>query len=305
MKIKLCLSAATLISLTACSLIPPDSKVEPTPFDDSKSYALNVASQTALTLPYYYGRTYSSPLRDFTDEERKEASEAFEKQSNAGSMLGLAGVSVLTGNFMGAAMTAGSSGLIAVTTSKHIASKPTWIIAVEKSKFTSELEAQKYIVNTIEDAVVTELSKFGEVKEEQAFKNHPNWRTYLVKINDEWIRSGFNFWSNADAKLLLTERQVYINGKLTDAYTYGYGTEIDNLNTTLVTAPLPTLIAVKSKTHKFNEIVKGITSTLPVGFNIYYTPHPMVLQDKKYYIDRESTLPSIYSQGNKYEFLKP
>lgn len=187
MKLKLCLSVFAVLSLTACSIIPPDSKVEPKEFDNTKSYALNVANQTALTLPYYYGRTYSSPLRDFTEEERNEAAEAFVKQSNAGSLLGLAGISVLTGNFTGAAMTAGASGLTALTTSKHIASKPTWIIAIDKSKFSSKLEAQKYILNTLDDAVISELSKFGEIKEEQAFKNFPTWKTYLVTQVSEFI----------------------------------------------------------------------------------------------------------------------
>ena len=286
-------------------MIPPESKVEPKEFDNSKSYALNIANQTALTLPYYYGRTYTSPLRDFTEEERSEAAEAFEKQSNAGSMLGLAGISVLTGNFMGAAMTAGASGLTALTTSKHIASKPTWIIAVEKAKFNSDMDAQKYILNTLDDAVVNELSMFGEIKKEQAFEHFPTWKTYLVNINGEWIRSGFNIQRSDITQSLLTERRVYIGGKLTDAYTYGYGTEIDNINTTLVTAPLPTLIAMKTKKHKFDEILKGITSKLPQGFNVYYTPFPMILQDGKFYIDKENPLPTIYTQGKKYEFIKP
>lgn len=305
MKLKLCLSVFAVLSLTACSIIPPDSKVEPKEFDNTKSYALNVANQTALTLPYYYGRTYSSPLRDFTEEERSEAAEAFEKQSNAGSLLGLAGISVLTGNFTGAAMTAGASGLTALTTSKHIASKQTWIIAVDKSKFNTKMDAQKFILNSIDKAVNSELSQYGDVKMNSLFKHYPTLKTYMVKINGEWVNTGIHIQDQDYDKDFLQEMKTNINGKEIDSYTYGFNAEISNVLTTLVTPPMPQIMSYTDKNVTFDEVVEGVSKRLPQGFYLYYPPFPTLKDVKKSYINTQNPLPTIYTQGKKYEFIKP
>lgn len=304
MNIKSLALALPLIAMFGCQ---STKSIEAQPFVNTNSYALNVANQTALTKPYSFGlNTYQSPLKDFTEADRNDATEEFKKKSNAGSMFGLSVITAISGNPMLALGGAGASGLIAMTTDKHIASKPTWIISVEKSRFSSKLEAQKFIISSIKTATINELEKYGEVKQEQAFKNKPNWETFLVKIDGQWIRSGLNIQSESVSTDLLTERKVLLDGEMVDAYTYGYGTELSALSTTLVTAPLPSLIArTVGEKSVFDDVVNGITKALPDGFYIYYTPFPYVSQDGKNYINTANVLPTIYTQGKKYEFIKP
>lgn len=300
-------STFLLTVLMGCSLIPPSVEITPQPFDVNSSYAFNIANQTALTKPYYYGKTYSSPLKDFSQEDKDKAVEAFNKESNAGSMLGLAVVTAVSGDPMLGLGGIGASGLIAITHSKHIASKPTWIIAVEKSQFESKAEAQKFIIKSIKTAMITEVEKYGEVKIEQPNKNFPNWNQLLVKIDEEWVPAGFGFQSENVTAELLTERKVLLNGTEVEAYTYGYGTEIDNLRTTLATAPNPYLIYKKvGDDAEFDHVIHRLTQQLPLGFNLYYPPYPKVqFEPGKYYINIKNPLPTIYTQGNKYEFIKP
>ncbi|WP_153447680.1 hypothetical protein [Vibrio algicola] len=304
MNIKLIISMIPIMTILGCS---SPQVIEPQPFSSENSYAYNIANQTALTKPYSFGiKTYDSPLKDFTLEEKEAANQVFNKKSNAGSMLSLSLITALSGNPMLALGGAGTSGLLAMTNSQHIASKPTWIISVKKSDFGSKLEAQKFIINNIKTATINELEKYGEVKQEQAFKNHPNWETFVVKIDGQWIRSGLNIQSESVSTDLLTERKVLRDGKMVDAYTYGYGAEISNLNTTLVTVPLPILIARKmGEEQDFDQIINSITTKLPKGFYLYYIPFPTVKQGDQYYINTLNPLPTIYTQGKKYEFLKP
>ncbi|MGO2405982.1 MAG: hypothetical protein ACTH6E_12020, partial [Vibrio litoralis] len=101
----------------------------------------------------------------------------------------------------------------------------------------------------------------------------------------------------------LTERKVLLDGKLVEAYTYGYGTEISTLYTTLVTAPLPSLIArTVGDKGVFDVVISGIPKVLPDGFYIYYTPFPYVSQDGKNYINTANALPTIYTQGENTNF---
>ncbi|MBD1575370.1 hypothetical protein HC723_02730 [Vibrio sp. S11_S32] len=299
MNIKLIISMIPIMTILGCS---SPQVIEPQPFSSENSYAYNIANQTVLTKEY---KGKKSPLRDFSLEDKKDVKDAFDKQSNADSMLGLSLVTLLSGNPMLALGGAGTSGLMAISNSKHISSNQTWLIALNKNDFSNELEAQKFILNIISNSVTLELSKYGEVKLKSPFKDYPSLKVFMVNMNGEWVRTSIYIQDGSLKKSFLTEEKTNINGKLTDSYVFGFNGEITDIHTTLVSAPTPNILNHKDKSIKFDNIVSNITKDLPKGFYIYYPPFPKLRYEGENYINTLNPLPTIYTQGKKYEFLKP
>jgi hypothetical protein len=288
------LSVLATLGLTGCVSAPEP--VEPREFSENNSYAYNIANQTALT-------RNDSPLRDFTQEEIDEAKTNLVRKSGGDAALFFGSLRMLTGDFTGLIDVAGGS-MANLANSQHRASQAVFIITVEKDKFNSKEEAAKYMMDVINQATEKSLSKYGSI-EKAPLSNLPAFSTTLISDGEN---KGLTFGLLANSKItsdLIQESIVNFNGKDTHAYSYGVYKKDLNVVDMLVMPPTPLIYSVEVEQIDYSEFYKDFTSQLPEGFYVYTPSFPRAHYDNKVYTDRSVIVPAIYTQGKKYEFIKP
>lgn len=265
---------------------------EPTEFTNEHSYAFNVANQTQLT-------KNNSPLRDFTPEEIESSKNILERRTegaNASKVLGMA--SVLTGDLTGIFHVAG--GVVSDTAlSGHLSQQPRWIVAVDSADFASEREAQIYIGTTIDSAIRSLLSQYGEVRLEPVSEN--GYSAYEVLVEGKYWRVA----GGVMPALVRGEEVVIKKGKtnLIDgepAYLYGFEPSYNGL-----AGIEPIQLTLSGLNVDRDEFLKKLTSLLPQGFFYYSPSYPEFYAEGKKYVAHKVAVPAIYTQGEKYEFIKP
>lgn len=265
--------------------------IEPRPFTNANSYAYNIANQTLLT-------RNNSPLKDFTPEEIEDARTKMVKASGGEASVVLGGIGILTGNLIDIISVAGgAAGYLAH--SDHEAAETRFIIVLPKEKFASKGEAISYIKEVTSQAAHDALSKYGEITSSQV-------------VNDRFTFLSLNglpmgpMTKNASSENLLQESVMIINDRMIDAYTYGVERDTRITEYTLVTPPTPLPASIGGNQDiDYSQFFKDYTAALPQGFFIY-TPSFPVAEDGTYtYSDFTQVVPAIYTQGEKYEFIKP
>lgn len=303
-KIKIALTVVAGLLLSGCSSTPPE-LVKGRDFDTNYSHAYNIANQTALT-------RNNSPLRDFTEMEISKAKtdlHSYSKGADRSLMIGA--LFIATGNLTGVIDVAGgAAGHLA--SSDHIAAQPRWIVTVPTTKFNSEEEAQKYIFNTITTVTKDYLSEFGEVKSELAesmgkVRQHAK-STYLYS-KDERIDVGLYHEENSLNGLKVVKYRTGLSENL--VYAYGLDEMASYDSHSLIATFNPILLMKSGITDKtYSELMIGITKKMPKGFYLYTPSFPKQYdydEDKGliYYVDYNQVVPAIYTQGQKFEFIKP
>ncbi|WP_305817280.1 hypothetical protein [Photobacterium leiognathi] len=302
MKYQLVALAISSTLLIGCaSTDTKESVIEPVANQPTKSKAYNIAAQTILTRPYKVGfETIDSPLKDFTKEEIEDAKTKMTR--NVGSASKFFGtLSILTGNFTGLIDVVGGS-VASISTSDHPASEPRWIVAVDKSKFSTPVEAENYIRETIRTSGIKTLSEFGYDSQITELKKYKTSRVD-IKDKDKLIVFGLAASNKKSGKNITTYRTNLIDNSTKEAYTTG----VDTKNF-VISSPLPVISRVELKNKGINskEYYKSLTAKLPKGFYLYipsfYSTYGSDFSKK--YTDLSQVVPAIYTQGEQYEFIQ-
>ena len=288
------LSVSAALTLTGCA--STSEPIEPRAFSENNSHAYNIANQTALT-------RNDSPLRDFTQDEIDEAKANMIRESGGDAALFFGSLRILTGDFIGVIDVAGGS-MAKLANSKHRASQPVFIITVPRGQFNSKVDAANYMMDTINQAATKALSKYG-VTEQRTVSNLPAFTTtHIAEGKDK----GVNFGLFANKKVtgdLIQESTVNFDGQETRVYSYGVDKKDLNIVGMLAMPPTPLIYSVEVEPIDYTEFYEDFTSHLPQGFYVYTPSFPNVPFNGKIYTDRSVLVPAIYTQGKKYEFIKP
>jgi hypothetical protein len=288
------LSVLATLGLTGCASAPEP--VEPREFSENNSYAYNIANQTALT-------RNDSPLRDFTQEEIDEAKTNLVRKSGGDAALFFGSLRVLTGDFTGLIDVAGGS-MANLANSGHIASESVFLITVKKDNFKTKLDAARYMVNTINETAQDTLGEYGEVKKALPYQSQIYTGTAIDNGKGEDIPFGLVSLIEINENTI-EERTVNLDGREELVYSYGFDRTNVNVGEVLIVPPTPLIYSVEVEQIDYSEFYKDFTSQLPEGFYVYTPSFPRAHYDNKVYTDRSVIVPAIYTQGKKYEFIKP
>jgi len=301
---------SAIVVLTGCQVTPINvsEPIAINTFDNSKSMAFNIANQTDLTQDYAYGgRVYQSPLRDFTSQEVLESKTKLDNAINGGTAAKIfGGLKILTGDFTGVIDVAGGlSTDLASKSNKHPATKTRWIVSVDSSKYKTELEAKQDIVNTIEQAVLSEYENYG-IKINTKIKND-----YFV-LHTYTGSSGAVFLGAAHFSDLshnkvtpLAIQSVDFNQEELNAYSIGLR---DSYNLRPLIYPVTPSLFINKKVvgdDNYDSFMKKVTAKLPENYFYYQVSFPKFTQGDKQYIETSIVVPAIYTQGKRYDFIKP
>lgn len=283
-----------MTALSGCVAKPEP--VNPVPFSDKNSYALNIANQTALT-------RNDSPLKDFTQDDKDEITQAIGRARSGGdTSMFFGGLKLLTLDLTGVIDIAGGA-VSNLADSSHPAGSFHWLIEVDATEFSSEEDAQDYILETLDRVTVEQLSKYGAVSKKSVSEGF-----FIYIINQDGKEFSFGGLQRDSSKQgLLVKRNYQINSNTNiDTYTYGISKSDYLLNDYLVGPASPLAFSVESKSDvDLTGFYKELTSKLPNGFYLYMPSLPRYKVDNMIYTDYREVLPAIYTQGKKYEFIKP
>ncbi|WP_318408812.1 hypothetical protein [Photobacterium leiognathi] len=305
MKYQLVALAISSTLLIGCaSTDTKESVIEPVANQPTKSKAYNIAAQTILTRPYKVGfETIDSPLKDFTKAEVEDAKTKLTR--NVGSASKFFGtLSILTGNLTGVIDVVGGT-VASISTSDHPASKPRWIVAVDKSKFDSEKEAEQYITDTITKNAVETLNEYGLKTVETPIKQRKRILNRIdIDTNGKKVPFGL-ITSNLDTQKVFDYPTTLIDGNIKEAYTVGLN-DNSSIYKTLIGSPSIVFANVELKKEKINvsEFYKSLTARLPKGFYLYMPSFNVENYNGMTYTDISSVVPAIYTQGEQYEFIQ-
>lgn len=299
-KIKIALTVVAGLLLSGCSSTPPE-LVKGRDFDTNYSHAYNIANQTALT-------RNDSPLRDFSSDEIEQVKTNLRAGSNGGDTSLMVGALVIaTGNLTGAIdVVGGAAGRLA--SSDHIASKNQWFVALDASNFNDGQEAKKYAIDTINNAIIETITSAGNT-----LKSQNDTARYTINGNNylfDYIATSFDDTKTPLLKghsSLADGDSQYISVDELPVYGFNSTSFIDG----------------KVNGYKgllgYEQYLLDVTSKLPKGFYLYTPSFPesykMTLDSgddwncitcksvKKFTLYQ--VVPAIYTQGQKFEFIKP
>lgn len=289
------LLVALSIAVTAgCASDPKVS--EPVPFSTNHSFAYNVAAQTDLLSDH-------SPLKDFTQEEVEENKAKLKEVSSPAKYFGVA--YMLMGNLTGIIDIAGG-GITDMALSNHTASKSRWIVMLPKNQFGTAKEAQDYIKGSIETAGIDVLSKFGIVSKNVNPKS--GLYNYQITIDNKTVPVGL-VGKVDDSKVSVQENKSFYDSQTEyqPAFTYGLTEDSKLIQNIIITTPTISIANVEAGKSLMTQdaLNLAITQKLPKGFYLYSPSLPRSQANGKTYTDMSIQTPAIYTQGHKYEFVKP
>ncbi|MBE3661775.1 hypothetical protein BOO91_12630 [Vibrio navarrensis] len=314
------------IMLSGCSSssVTSETEVKPVPFSDQNSFALNIANQSYLRQPFTWGlETYQSPLKDFTEEEIESLKTSLKNQRGNGAYLASI-IALTTGNLMASAIHFSGGSLEKLVTSDHIASRAGWVISVDAAPYKDGIEANMAANKLIEDAVLETLREKGNVlskvvlEEERTatFGGKIYGRTSYVIGEDKTVSFG-----------LVSDDYENLNGMK-----FGKTNLIDAESQYVTAWNTPAMgpgslylfydnkIKGYSGVEGYEQYLKDVTAKLPKGFYFYlpsfpHTGYQTVQNPEDWkcatcvktfsYRMTNVVVPAIYTQGKKYEFIKP
>ncbi len=272
--------------LAGCKATPD--VIEPVPFSNQNSAALNIANQTALTKD-------QSPLRDYTVQEVQNAEVSLEQHYGGNKPIILGALKLATLDLTGVIDVAGGS-MANLAQSNHIASKPRWFVALPKVQFQSKNEAIDFARHSIREAQIKAYSTYGNVKVET---NPKNSATYLsLEINGKVTPIGGVY----NEQLQPTVIESKFSG--VDSYLMGFD---GNMYTGFISVTGALIAELENDSVEISPTVvyQTITNELPENFFIYMPSFGQFHGQGKVYTDYSHVVPSIYTQGKKLQFIKP
>ncbi len=286
-KMKNLITISFAVMLTACASSTLTYK--PVAYDKSDSFALNIANQTELV-------SGNSLLRDFTREEVEEGEDRLNK-SAGGLSIGLGALNLLSGNLLGVIDIAGGTAA-KIATSNHISADSRWIVLMNKNEYSTPLLAQSEMLKQIRSATKKVLARHGDV----GVKSVNNAETLTL--------NGVNLGGTLVKTLVGKDNMLDINsyqgveGK--DYYGYGFGG-----GQQLVFPVSPLIYNAKNQNNSidYSSLMLEITNELPENYFIYIPSYSSLLggESGEYlrYHDVTIKVPTIYTEGKAYQFIKP
>jgi hypothetical protein len=292
-KMKKLILALTIAITTGCSSTPKT--IEPVAFDASHSFAYNIAAQTDLL-------GGNSPLRDFTKDEIE--SSKMELNRNAGSTSKVIGIAnILMGNLTGIIDVAGGS-VTSLALSNHTAAHPRWIVMLPKEDFESKKEAQDFVRDEIQKASQKVLSQYGELNIVSNEKGTMTFNQLTINGNDYPV----GLVEPLDKETLVINESVMLDKNIKiETYAHGLTRHSQAPRKLIVSTPSISIanVGVQEALVSQDELNIEITKHLPKGFYLYSPSLPRARANDKIYTDLSIKVPAIYTQGVKYEFIKP
>lgn len=313
--IKLSCVAALMLTAAGCSSIngiPMDTPVTPKAFDSAYSKAFNIANQTDLTRDFEYaGRTYYTPLRDFTEEEVSEQKSYFmQKNNGANASYLIGGLRVLSGD-LGGAFSIATGGVASLSSGDdpHPARLSRWIVSVPAKNYGSEEEAKASIKKNILDTIIKEIEAYGvsvtaEINEDS--RKYAFERYYAITSDGKKI--DLNMRNQTDVLHTNVEpvihQQVDFGEGSFDAYSVGLrGLQSKSK---IVFAMNHALFLEKDVVgdDTFSDFMIRVSKKLPENYYFYETSYPKFIVGDKVQTYTDINVPSIYNRGVKYDFIE-
>ncbi len=291
---------AFIITTTAISgcKSTPEKYQDGTPFNTNNSYALNIANQTSLVDGG--GLEANSPLRDFSQQEVEEVKANVHKSyGSAAKVLGT--LSILTGNFTGVLDVAGGYAAEFGNTN-HQAVNPRWIIALNKANFKTKEEALRFAEQEVEKASIIAFERYGKVIRKINENNEAQY--FEIEVDGKRALIGLES-SPKDVVSVEIGKFFYKKSKNPmESYLIGFNRE---MYSQFGRTAIPTIAnnSIDSLDIIEEDFYKELTKLLPVGFYLYMPSFPRYRSDGFIYTDLDAVVPSIYYQGDKYDFIKP
>jgi hypothetical protein len=285
------------LGLTGCVSAPEP--VEPREFSENNSYAYNIANQTTLT-------RNDSPLRDFTQEEIDEVKTNLVRKSGGDAALFFGSLRMLTGDFTGLIDVAGGS-MANLSNGRHRASFSGWYVTIPQGSFKDGLEAKEHVMETIQTATRDTLESKGN-------------KLFNISINGEKavaINDPNYFFGLQEYKVHSDTRPMILVG---DTYQVGSNTAINGVGSYNFNPFIEGKVKGYEGADGFETYLKDLTARLPENYVFYGVSFPKSLRMevkgskgwncsscivKNSRVLTTRIVPAIYTQGKKYEFIKP
>jgi|GEM_PF-5391742 hypothetical protein len=312
--LKLSMLSSLFLGIAGCQSTPD--VIEPTPFITNASYAYNIANQTYLT-------KNDSPLRDFSKQEIADFKAQLTKKSGGDVSVVIGAINILRLDLTGIISIAGGTAAN-IANSKHQAAQVQWLIAMDAMQYTDGLIAKNAAVDTINREAMALLKEKGNTLTKQVLveKHKATFGAELPKetlytINGNTYSFGmFERSSSVDSDPFLVGETNLINAKKQ----YVSTTTVKNAGVMSFVPFLENKVIGYSGAEGYEQYLLDLTSRLPDGFYLYVPSFPvdvkMTIKEGEDWTCKECrqwqqfrrsdvVVPAIYSQGKKYEFIKP
>jgi hypothetical protein len=305
MSLKTLVILVSAVSLTACVSAPKQDYTH-LPYDNAQSEAYNIAKQSNLVKDYWYGSTIKSPLKDFTEEDIQAAETSLRKYRGGNVSLGTGLLSIATGDLTGIISVAGGSVANMAQSDHEPSNQIRLLVELPLNDFSSPAHAEKYIFERMDNASRTVLEKYGKVQLGDV-KFNKSKTVYTVDVDDKIIPFGVISSEPGELKgNKLTMISPSLTGKKGQYLTYGVvGDSGLYDNTAIITAPIPFVYSVEVSPIDTVDFYKEYSAQLPEGFYIYVPSFPKTSWNNKKYFDSSFVVPSLFTQGEQYQFIKP
>lgn len=305
MSLKTLAILVSAVSLTACVSAPKQDYTH-LPYDNAQSEAYNIAKQTSLLKDYWHGSTIASPLKDFSTSEIDATETSLREYRGGNVSVGTGLLSIVTGDLTGVISVAGGA-VANLAQSDHAPSNQIRLfVELPKSKYASNVEAEKFIVTSMEQAANKVLSQYGQVKQISP-KPESAYDAFWVEKSGKSVP--FSLVNRKESELKgdsIAEAATSIDGSNEVQLTYGIiGDSGVNWNKVIVNPPMPFVYSVEVSPVNTVEFYKEYSAQLPDGFYIYVPSFPNTSWNSKTYFDNSIIVPSIFTQGEQYQFIKP
>lgn len=302
-------------------------EVKPVEFSSENSVALNIANQTFLTQDYWYGKTIKSPLRDFSPEEIDAVKTQLTKKSGAGFHLVMGLIDFARLDLTSAAISTTTAGLAHLSNSQHIASHGHWIVAIDATDFNDGTEAKSYVTNLIRETAIKQLESKGNTLH-KVFLRHEGQATFGGKIYEEtfYTINGYKFGYGLFFSEFQYDKTPFAKGKTNLINAEEQYVTVSSSPVMAGIANFPVFLDGHVKGYEglegFEQFLIDVTNQLPKGYFLYMPSFPsgqtltlesnnaeewscLSCRDSKLWRLNAFVVPRIYTEGKKYEFIKP
>lgn len=227
---------------------------------------------------------------------------SLKRQSGGDASLFFGTARILAGDFIGILNIAGGAAA-EMAHSDHLATRPRIIVELDAKKIPSKIDAEKYIIDTVNLATEKTFLRYGKIKKEKDNRNKYQTSTLVVGKN-EYIVGQLEKLNELDGKLI-DKRTVSLNGEVGDFYTFGVVRDNTLSKNVLIMPPTPLVLSASTEYWSLSDFYKEFTSNLPEGFYVYIPSFNKLRYDGKIYWDTKNVVSAIYTKGEEFLFVKP
>ncbi|CAH0533611.1 hypothetical protein VST7929_01481 [Vibrio stylophorae] len=323
---QLAYSCLVILSLMMLGCASEPEVIVPVAYDSTHSEALNMANQTYLTKSYTFGfETRESPLRDFTLAEIEEVKTALNKPKKGGGLMLIGLIGLASGDITGALGVA-SGGISSISNSDHVAAHSQWVVALDATPFKDGFEAKRHASRVVRETAIALLEEKGNklvpiIMREEGEASLTGAKIHqesAYAINDPLRFFGL-YYSEFD---MLQEPFGYGRTNLIDAPNQYVSTREANIMGDV--ANFKSFIDGQVKGYEglegYEKFLLDLTARLPQGYLLYMPSFPQggvmtvtqvadwtcySCQNIEHYMLNAQVVPSIYTQGKRYDFIVP